>query len=468
MPATLRDYAPGNAPQPVGGEAAPEKKEEKLEYWPLEKCRKAYTNYLDNKQEEIAEQKNARRYYHGVHWTEEQVKALNKRKQPVVTFNRIARKLNGVVGLIERLKQDPKAYPRTPKHEEGADLATAVIRYVLDSNEWAAKSPEVALDCAVEGFAGISIELTERGEAETPGSMNGDRDDAAMMGQADYEVGFAPIEADSFFYDPRSYRPDFSDARYMGEAKWLDLEVAQEMFPDHADELEAALENSSELSTNPDRENKFFMMEGGKQLVRLVDCWYTIASQGCSHTTGEAAMPETMEVEAPKTEVPINIEYDIPPKAWVPGTVVPKDTALEDMTDAEYVQWMYENLTPFWAIRVNLLIRKPAVISSLEPATAAIGDPSFRLVVSGTGFIKDTSIIVFAGQDENTAFDEEDGTLSTGVNMDYWHGPAAVPVRVRNMSVYSEPVDFTFTAAAPEAAVAVDENNGIRKRRATC
>ena len=55
------------------------------------------------------------------HWTEEQIKALNKRKQPVVTFNRIARKLNGVVGLIDRLKQDPKAYPRTPKHEEGAE-----------------------------------------------------------------------------------------------------------------------------------------------------------------------------------------------------------------------------------------------------------------------------------------------------------------------------------------------------------
>jgi len=135
--------------------------EAKKEYWPLDRCRKAYTNYLDNKQEEISEQKNARRYYHGVHWTAEQIKALNKRKQPVVTFNRIARKLNGVVGLIERLKQDPKAYPRTPKHEEGAELATAVIRYVLDANEWGAKSPEVALDAAVEGFSGISIELTE-------------------------------------------------------------------------------------------------------------------------------------------------------------------------------------------------------------------------------------------------------------------------------------------------------------------
>jgi hypothetical protein len=99
--------------------------------------------------------------------------------------------------------------------------------------------------------------------------------------QPDYEVGFEPIEADSFFYDPRSYRSDFSDARYMGEAKWLDLETAQELFPDHADQLESSTEHSSDLSSNPDRENKWFMMEGDKPLIRLVDCWYQHKGRWC-------------------------------------------------------------------------------------------------------------------------------------------------------------------------------------------
>src|SRR4029077_11703118 len=168
----------------------------KKEYWSLERCRKAYSNYLDNKQEEISEQKNARRYYHGVHWTAAQIKELNKRKQPVVTFNRIARKLNGVVGLIDRLKQDPKAFPRTPKHAEGADLATAVIRYLLDSNNWNAKSPTVALDAAVEGFAGIAIELVEN-EAKPYQGMPGTGGSAGMpamggMGMPDPMPGYMP------------------------------------------------------------------------------------------------------------------------------------------------------------------------------------------------------------------------------------------------------------------------------------
>ena len=222
-----------------------------------------------------------------MHWTAEQIKALNKRKQPVVTFNRIARKLNGVVGLIDRLKQDPKAYPRTPKHEDGAELATAVIRYVLDSNNWNAKSPEVALDAAIEGFAGVSIELEEADDKQVEQYAD---QDVPMMGhnggpplpkQTDYEVSFEPVEADSFFYDPRSYRGDFSDARYMGEGKWMDLEQAQDLFPDKAKELEGAMEHSSEMSSNPDRENKWFDMEGGKQLVRVVDCWYLHKSRWC-------------------------------------------------------------------------------------------------------------------------------------------------------------------------------------------
>lgn len=219
-------------------------------------------DYLSNKQEEIDEQKNARRYYHGAQWTAAQIKALNKRKQPVVTFNRIARKINGVVGLIERLRQDPKAYPRTPKHEEGAELATAVIRYVLDEQEWKAKSPQVALDGAVDGIGGIEIEIEQ-------------------SNQGDYEVSFELVEPDSFFYDPRSFRADFTDARYMGLGKWMDIETAQELFPDKADEIAAIADDASELSSEPDREQKWFSFDGGKQLIRIVDVWYRHKGEWC-------------------------------------------------------------------------------------------------------------------------------------------------------------------------------------------
>ena len=144
----------------------------------------------------------------------------------------------------------------------------------------------------------------------------------------------------------------------------------------------------------------------------------------------------------------INTEYDTPPKEWVPGTTYDPETPPEDLTNVEYIQWAYDNLMPFWAIKANLKYRTPATISGLEPSTAAIGDPSFTLYVTGTNFHAE-SVIVFAGQDENTTLNE-DGRLQTGVNMGFWHGADTVPVCVRNGlgGVVSEPVDFTFTAAA--------------------
>lgn len=254
-------YAVGSAPSPGTGTG---QSSGKPGYWPLDKCKKAYLDYLSSKTAEIQEQKDARRYFHGAQWTEAQIKALNARKQPVVTFNRIARKINGVIGLIERLRQDPKAYPRTPQQEQGAELATAVIRYVLDEQEWKSKSPECALDGAVDGIGGLAIDL-EQGDHGDP------------------EVGFDQVEPDSFFYNPRSFRPDFSDSNYMGEGKWTDLEVVQDMFPDKADQLADghAGVGDSELTTNPDREQKWFSFTGSKKIVRLVDIWYQHKGKWC-------------------------------------------------------------------------------------------------------------------------------------------------------------------------------------------
>lgn len=252
-------YEPGGSASTSGGTGAPDGKSE---LWTLEKCKKAYLDYLGSKTDEIEEQKNARRYYHGAQWTSEQIKALNKRKQPVVTFNRVGRKIDGVVGLIERLRQDPRAYARTPKHEEGADLATAVIRYMLDEQNWKAKSPEIARDAAIEGYGGLEIEISQ-----------GD--------QGDNEISFEIVEPDSFFYDPRSFRSDFSDARYMGVGKWLDVEAAIEMFPDKADDLRSSIDEGTDLTSAPDRDNKWYSESGKRKLVRMVDIWYRHKGKWC-------------------------------------------------------------------------------------------------------------------------------------------------------------------------------------------
>lgn len=263
------DYSRAGSQGSVGGAGG-----QTDEYWSLGKLKKAYSDYLATKRDEIEEQKDARRYYHGAQWTDEQMKALRKRKQPIVTYNRIARKIDGIVGMLVRQRQDPKAYPRTPKHEEGAELATYVIRYVMDQQDWNQKDPEAGRDASVDGFGGVELNL-----------VPGDRGDP--------EIEVDVIEPDGFFYDPRSYRMDFSDARYMGVGKWVDSETATEMFPDKAAEIEGSIDDGTDLSTNSDREAKWFYSDAGKNRLRLVECWYKHRGEWCwSIFTGSQVLME--------------------------------------------------------------------------------------------------------------------------------------------------------------------------------
>ena len=166
------------------------------------------------------------------------------------------------------------------------------------------------------------------------------------------------------------------------------------------------------------------------------------------------------DVEAvPATVAPASNNY----WDW-PGTIelAPYDPAMppEEMTNPQWAQWAYDNRSPKWAIEVGLARRTPPTLTSLEPNTAVIGDPSFTLYISGENFHA-ASVIMFAGQDENTTLGA-DGRLSTGVNMDYWHSPDTVQVTVNNGDKVSEPLDFTFTEAVPAPdpeAVAQDETS---------
>ena len=229
----------------------------------VERLRRQYTEFAADKREELEEQRTHRHYYHGDQFTAAELAELKRRKQPVVTTPRLTKKINGIVGLLERMRQDPKAYPRTPQQEQGADLGTAIIRYAMDEADWKAISPEVCLNAAVNGLGGIELNIV-RGD-------NGDPD-----------VGMGTVDPETFFYDQRSVRPDFSDARFMGIAKWIDLDVAQEMFPDKANEIAALV--SSGPGSNPmqseqlsDRETRW-VNSNEKQLF-LVEQWYLKGSQ---------------------------------------------------------------------------------------------------------------------------------------------------------------------------------------------
>lgn len=240
------DLAIAGGSEPQAGEA----------YAPIARLRKQFEDFLVLKVREIDEQRQARLYYHGSQWTKDQLVELQKRRQPAVTTPKLARKINGFVGLVERLRQDPKAYGRTPKEEAGAELSTAALRYAMDQQHFDAITPIATLNGAVDGIAGIGISL-EEGDSQTPG---------------DYDIGIDRVEPDTFFYDARTFQHDFSDSRFMGVSKWMDMDDAIAHWPDKQAEIEALPNGGIEYTILSDRERKWYNTT--LRQVRVVEHWY--------------------------------------------------------------------------------------------------------------------------------------------------------------------------------------------------
>lgn len=244
--------------QTSGSERAADKREEvdpeAEEFLPVRELRNQYLDYLYSKTEEIEEQKDSRRYYHGAQLTAEQLRVLKSRHQPVQIWNRCGRKVNGIVGIVMRSRSDPKAEGRDPKSEAGAQVANQSIRYVLDGSQFKTSiEPMALLQRGMEAISGVQLVL-----------IKGDKGDP--------DVGIHDVIGDEYFYDPRSISYWFKDARFEGIAKWMDLDAAVDMFPDKRELLEGMFECDSDLTTNPDREIKWLISSARR--IRMVEHWY--------------------------------------------------------------------------------------------------------------------------------------------------------------------------------------------------
>jgi hypothetical protein len=252
---------PTQQAMPAGRSAAPAIDQGKDEdYHDVTRLRRQWNDWASAKDEEGREMVESRHYYHGDQWTEKEIAALRRRKQPVVTSNRIVRKIDAVVGLVERLRQDPKAYARTPKHDEGAELATATLRFVLDNNDWKSKSSRIARAGGIDGISGIEYDL-----------VPGDEGDPSLEMHIAY--------GDGFFYDPRSVDEGFTDARYLGIAKWVDLDQAKEMFPDKAAEIDSLMESGADQTSVIETDRSRNWINTNEKKVRLADHWYILGGK---------------------------------------------------------------------------------------------------------------------------------------------------------------------------------------------
>lgn len=205
-----------------------------------------------------------RDYYDGFQWTAEEKAVLHKRKQPVITINRVKRKIDAMVGIEQRGRVDPVAYPRNPQDEQAADLATKALRFVEERCRLDRLRSDAFENLLVEGYGGVEIVAEADGEQ--------------------MEVITRKLRWEEIVFDPYSREKDFSDAAYIGVLKWMTIDAAQEyaaqFWTGDEEELDSILDTNSNGTTGetyedrPQREGAMAWTDKRQRRVRLCQLYY--------------------------------------------------------------------------------------------------------------------------------------------------------------------------------------------------
>jgi hypothetical protein len=193
-------------------------------------------------------QENDRDFYDGIQWTDEEVDQLNARGQPIITKNRIAPKVNYVLGTETESRVDPRAYPRTMHHELDSEAVTDALRYKADENKFDQIRSAVAQNMLIEGYGG------------------------AVFSAEGEEFELTHVPWDRIYYDPHSRRSDFGDAWYVGVYLWMYREELEASYPDKADLVEQTYSPIGLTLSTDDRPSRWWSKKDNR--VRVFETYY--------------------------------------------------------------------------------------------------------------------------------------------------------------------------------------------------
>jgi hypothetical protein len=257
----------------------------------LGKLRRMVENSTDMTSEAREASERDRDYYDGYQWTATERATLEKRKQPVITINRIKRKIDAMIGIEQRGRVDPRAFPREPGDEDAADLATKALVFVEETERVDEKRSSAFENLLIEGYGGVEI--------------------CAEPDKYGWTPKVKRLRWEELFFDPHSREKDFSDASYMGVLKWMSLDAATAFarkFSDKSpEELEDILdwtESTDAGETHDDRprnEGSFVWADKKQKRVRVAQMYYK--NGDVWHLAVFTGKGELYNAESPYTDV---------------------------------------------------------------------------------------------------------------------------------------------------------------------
>ena len=208
-------------------------------------------NFHTTTAENNTECRKDRAFYDGDQIDGKTLAILKRREQPPTVINRVAPAINGMLGVLDAASSDPRAYPRTPRAGDAAEVATKTLNYLADATDFENVKAEASHDFLIEGTCAVFSEFEDAPEGVTP------------------EIPVRHIRWEEFIYDPNSRKTDFSDAIWLGYGKLMDRHIARSLYGDVI-----SLEGPELEDSYTDNQPNTYWTTENRKLVRIVDIYY--------------------------------------------------------------------------------------------------------------------------------------------------------------------------------------------------
>lgn len=218
-------------------------------------------------------------YYDSLQWSDEEAEVLLDRGQAPVVYNEVKPTIDWLIGTERRTRIDYKVLPRRKEEADLAEVKTKLLKYLADVNGSAFQRSRAFATACKSGIGWLEV------------GVRGDESDELLFYRSE--------DWRYMLYDSQSLEADLSDARYLFRWKWLDVDVALEMFPqrralilqsavDLEGQAEADEEDPSyylgarvtEPGSDYQRIGKYRPYDGGalgptrRDRVKVVEAWY--------------------------------------------------------------------------------------------------------------------------------------------------------------------------------------------------
>ena len=181
-----------------------------------------YRSYHSSRSDWSAQVALDRDYYLNKQWTKDEQETLEERGQAPLVINRIYPVVQQKLAQLSMHKPVVRAMPKEEGDNKKAELWSMMIEYVLQGSHFSMVDMEVKRNHIVAGIGYYHVYID------------------AYEDDGRGEVRVASLPPEIVYVDPKSKKPDYSDAGHIIISQLHSLEQAERMFPDKARQLRKA------------------------------------------------------------------------------------------------------------------------------------------------------------------------------------------------------------------------------------